>query len=150
MGIKALLLCLLQFLSFFSFVAAIPTEPLRSYVDCSKYGSPQVSWYINVGLYFANSVLLPIFIWILFYLLTYSGCHSKRKMFLRSLGLANLSCSGQFCAEWVSKRCGSVKSTSSSKRSRSYTLQLCCYRFYMEWTFRKRRIHLYLLLVSIA
>ena len=80
----------------------------------------------------------------------YSGCHSKRKMFLRSLGLANLSCSGQFCAEWVSKRCGSVKSTSSSKRSRSYTLQLCCYRFYMEWTFRKRRIHLYLLLVSIA
>ena len=54
MGIKALLLCLLQFLIFFSFVAAIPTEPLRSYVDCSKYGSPQVSWYINVGLYFCQ------------------------------------------------------------------------------------------------
>merc|ERR1712137_313203 len=42
MGIQTLMLCLLQFLSFFSFVLAIPTEPLRSYVDCSKYGSPHV------------------------------------------------------------------------------------------------------------
>merc|ERR1712110_64559 len=38
MGIKALLfLCLLQ-----SFVMALPTDPLRSYVDCSKYGNPKV------------------------------------------------------------------------------------------------------------
>ena len=44
MGIKALLfLCLLQ-----SFVMALPTDPLRSYVDCSKYGNPKVSFSFNI------------------------------------------------------------------------------------------------------
>ena len=56
MGIQSLILCLLQFLSFFSFVLAIPTEPLRSYVDCSKYGNPHVSIYTSMSVFtIANS-----------------------------------------------------------------------------------------------
>ena len=42
MGTKSIIF-LLQFVSLFSFIVSMPNEPLRSYVDCSKYGSPHVS-----------------------------------------------------------------------------------------------------------
>ena len=164
MSIQTLMLCLLQFLCFFSFVLAIPTEPLRSYVDCSKYGSPHVS--SRIFTFSNSSSIISIVLGIrtqaclsavlttadfhLNIIFIYSGYHSKWKMFLRSLRLANLSRSTPFCAEWVSKRSWSVKSTSSCTRSRYCTIQIWDYGFNMEWTFRKRRIHLYLLLVFIA
>ena len=49
---SSLSLCLLQFLSFFSFVVSMADDPLRLFVDCSEYGSPDA----NVSLFVFNSI----------------------------------------------------------------------------------------------
>ena len=78
----------------------------------------------------------------------YLGQHFQQNMLLWSQGLASISSPTELCAERVPRWNWSVKSTSSSTGSRSWsTIQLCNCRFKVEWTFRNWRTHLYMLLV---